>query len=128
MKTIISHGDCHFIDLPEFFLLRYAREINAWAQNIRQIGLVKSFILREGHLADLSPNEELGAQLIQVKVKCQPTLRGVEISPLEERDRMLIWLHCEKLQKAGLPADAFTPEPERPWIPFLPTIDPVTKH
>lgn len=116
----IRFMDIRFIDIPEYFLIRYTKEINAWAENIRKIGLVKGFVLREGHLSDLSPDPEQGAQLIQVKLKCRPWSKGVEILPYSERDKKLIRDHCKKLQDAGLPADAFTQEPERPWLPFMP--------
>jgi hypothetical protein len=118
----IRVGGTRFVNIPEYFLERYAPEINAWAENIRKVGLVKAFVLREGHLADLSPDPEQGAVLIQVKLKCRPWIGGVEILPLEERDERLIKNHCEKLQRAGLPARAFTKEPERPWLPFTPTV------
>jgi hypothetical protein len=121
MKYQITHGKTRFTDIPEYFLERYSVEINSWAENIRKIGLVKAFILREGFLADLSPAPEQGAQLIQVKLKCQPWRGGVEISPLEERDRALIVIHCDKLQKAGIPATGVLREPPRPWLPFVPT-------
>ncbi len=117
---MITHGSTRFIDLPEYFLERYAQELNSWAENIRRIGLVKSIVLKEGYLADLSPDPELGAQLIQVKLKCRPWTDGVEISPLEERDVAMIALHCDKMQKAGIPAKAVLQEPARPWLPFVP--------
>lgn len=120
--TTVTCGSVRFIDLPEYFLERYTGEINAWSNNVRKIGLVKSFILREGHLADLSPNPEQGAVLLQVKLMCRPWRGGVEIRPLEEGDKRLIARHCEKLQKAGLPSRAFTPEPPRPFLPFMPTV------
>jgi len=41
MKSVITHGGTRFVDLPEYFLERYSAEINAWAENIRKIGLVK---------------------------------------------------------------------------------------
>lgn len=121
MKSVITHGTVRFIDLPTYFLERYSSEIDNWARNIAKIGLVKSIVLREGYLADLSPDPEQGAQLIQVKLKCQPWRGGVEISPLEERDAAMIGLHCDKMQKAGIPAGAILQEPARPWLPFVPT-------
>lgn len=121
MKHQITHGTVRFVDIPEYFLLRYSAEIDNWARNIRKIGLVKSIVLREGYLADLSPDPEQGAQLIQVKLKCQPWSGGVEISPLEERDTTLIALHCDKMQAAGIPAKLILQEPARPWLPFMPT-------
>lgn len=121
--STISCGAVHFINLPEFFLIRYTKEINAWADNICKVGMVKHFVLREGHLSDLSPNPEQGAELISVALLCKPSLRGVEIMPRSERDKDLIAKHCEKLEKAGMAADAFTPEPSRPWVPFMPRYD-----
>lgn len=82
---------------------------------------MKSIVLREGYLADLSPDPEQGAQLIQVKLKCQPWSGGVEISPLEERDEALIELHCDKMRGAGIPASLKLVEPARPWLPFMPS-------
>lgn len=118
--TTITCGPVRFIDIPEYFLERYTDEINAWAANIRKIGLVKSFILREGFLADPSPDPEYGAQLLGVKLVCKPWSGGVEISPLHERDKALIARHCEKMQKARLPANAVLAEPPRPFLPFVP--------
>jgi hypothetical protein len=127
-SSIITHGSVRFIDIPEYFLERYAQEIDNWARHVKTIGLVKSIVLREGYLADLSPDPEQGAQLIQVKLKCQPwyptphlrVSKGVEISPLEGRDATLIALHCEKMKAAGIPAKAVLQEPARPWLPFMP--------
>lgn len=118
----ITCGSVKFIDIPEFFLERYTDEINAWADHIGKIGVVKAFVLREGHLADLSPNPEQGAVLIQVKLMCKAAKRGVEIFPLTEQDKTLIALHCEKLTRAGVGSRIFTPEPPRPWIPFMPSL------
>ncbi len=119
---MITVGSVRFFGIPEYFLERYRGEINAWALNIRKIGLVKSFVLREGYLSDLSPDPEQGAVLLQVKLACRPWSNGVEILPLEERDRELIIKHCEKLQRAGLPSNAVLREPERPWLPFVPDL------
>ena len=117
----ITVGRVRFSAIPDYFLDRYDGEIGAWADNFGKIGPVKSLVLREGYLADLSPDPELGAQLIQVKLIARLSRRGVEICPLTRRDEVLIALHCEKLMRAGLPARAFTAEPERPWLPFMPT-------
>lgn len=120
MTSTITCGPVRFIDIPEYFLEKYTEEIDAWARNVRKVGLVKSFILREGALADLSPDPEHGAVLLQVKLMCRPWRGGVEILPLEERDRTLIALHCEKLERAKVPARAVLVEPPRPWLPFMP--------
>lgn len=118
--TTITHGSVRFVDIPEYFLIRYAAEIDAWARNVRKIGLVKSIVLREGNQSDLSPNPEYGAQLIQVKLMCRPFRGGIEVLPLEPRDKELIAKHCEKLEAARIPAGAVLVEPPRPFIPFMP--------
>ena len=117
---MITVGRVKFERIPDYFLERYDAEIAAWAENFRKIGPVKSFVLREGHLAATSPNPEQGAELIQVKLIARLCRQGVEISPLEPRDETLIALHCEKMARAGLGSKQFTPEPERPWLPFMP--------
>jgi len=117
--------------IPEYFLERYDAEIAAWAQNFAKIGPVKSFVLREGTLADLSPDPEHGAVLIQVRLIAKMSRRGVEIEPKTPRDETLIALHCEKLQRAGVPARAVLVEPARPGLPFMPKIEPTiepTRH
>lgn len=120
MSTVITHGSVRFVDIPVYFLEKYTKEIAAWSDNLRKIGLVKSFVLNEGYLSELSPDPELGAQLLRVKLQCRPWRGGVEILPLEERDRALIERHCDKLQKARIPSDAYLQEPPRPWLPFVP--------
>lgn len=119
MKQAVTCGSVRFVDLPEWFLERYSDEINAWARNLRKIGLVKAFILREGHLSEITEN---GYALIQVKLKCQPWRGGVEISPLEERDEVLIDAHVKKMQAAKIPSNVILAEPERPFMPFMPRI------
>lgn len=121
MKTFFEYKGVLYADIPRFFVDRYEDEIDAWSDNLRKIGLVKNFILREGFFALLSPNPEQGAQLIQVKLKCRPARRKVEISPLTERDEELIWQHCERLERAGVKAKMVLQEPPRPWLPFVPT-------
>jgi hypothetical protein len=125
----IRCGSARFVDIPEYFLLRYASEINGWAENLRKVGLVKSIFLREGCLADLSPDAELGAVMLVVRLKCRPWGEtswgpgGVEVSPFGEADRELIAAHCRKLEGAKVPPEAVLREPERPWVPFMPKID-----
>lgn len=121
---MITIGRIKIDRIPDYFLERYDAEIAAWANNFQKIGPVKSFVLREGHLADSSPNVEQGAELIQVKLIAKLSRGGVEISPLEQRDELLIALHCEKMERAGLRSRQFTPEPARPWVPFMPTMKP----
>lgn len=118
--TEINCGPVRFVDIPEYFLERYAEEINAWAANVRAIGLLKSFVLKEGRLADASPNPEVGPVLVQVRLMCRPWRGGVEIRPATERDERMIRLHCEKLQTAGWPARLFDKELPRAGVPFMP--------
>jgi len=106
--------------IPDYFLERYDDEIAAWAQNFAKVGPVKSFVLREGYLADISPREEYGAQLVAVKLIARLSRKGVEISPFTKRDETLIALHCEKLQRAGVKPRMVLAEPPRPFLPFMP--------
>lgn len=125
MKSVITHGNVRFVDIPQWFLDRYQHHFRDWSANIGEKGLVHGWYLKEGYLADLSPDAELGAQLIEVKLKCRPVRGYTEISPLEERDRMLIARHCEKMERAGIPPDVILQEPPRPGVPFMPhTIKP----
>lgn len=119
---MLTIGRVKIEDIPEYFLEKYDTEIAAWASNFEKIGPVKAFVLREGGLSDLSPNPEQGAVLIQVKLIAKLSRKGVEIKPATERDRTLIALHCEKLQRAGVPARAVLEEPARPWLPFMPSV------
>lgn len=122
---MITMGTVKIDRIPEFFLSRYDHEIAAWASNFAKIGPVKSFILKEGHLAKPSPDPEHGAELLQVKLIAKMSRKGVEISPHTPRDETLIALHCEKLSRAGIGSKTFTPEPTRPGLPFFPNISPV---
>ena len=122
MRELVSIGRVKFSDIPDYFLERYDDEIAAWAQNFAKIGPVKAFVLREGHFADVSPNEEQGAELIQVKLIARLSRRGVEIEPLTERDCRNIARHCEKLRRLNVPARAVLVEPPRPWLPFMPMV------
>lgn len=118
----ITHGTVRFIDIPQWFLERYQHQFRYWSANLRTEGLVYGWTLREGYLADPSPDLELcGPQLIEVKLKCRPVHGYTEISPLEERDRMLIAKHCEKMERLGVPPDVQLQEPARPGVPFMPT-------
>lgn len=121
---MITMGRVKIDGIPEYFLERYDQEIAAWAQNFEKIGPVKSFILKEGHLARPSPDPEQGAELIQVKLIAKMSRKGVEIGPYTPRDKTMIWLHCEKLQRAGMGSRTFTAEPPRPGLPMFPTIHP----
>lgn len=123
MPGTITVGRVKISRIPDYFLERYDAEIAAWAANFAKVGPVKAFVLREGSLADPSPREEYGPQLIQVRLIAKMSRRGVEIEPKTPRDETLIALHCEKLQRAGVPARARLVEPPRPWVPFAPGID-----
>lgn len=127
---MITVGRVKIDRIPDFFMERYDSEVAAWANNFDRIGPVKSFILKEGHLAASSPDPEQGAELIQVKLIAKVSRKGVEITPYTKRDETLIALHCEKLARAGLRSKQFTPEPVRPGLPFMPAIHPkpVTEH
>ena len=113
--------------VPEYFQLRYQDELRAWAHNLKKIGTKKHIILREGNQSDLSPDPELGAVLIQVELKCRiERVRGDEfeivVSAADEEQQRRIFKHCEKLQGAGIPPGMVLVEPERPGMPFMPTI------
>jgi len=121
-----------FRKIPDFFIERYLEEMELWAKNFQKIGPVKSFILREGYWADASPNPEHGAVLIQVKLKAEvdrvedisslyENVRVI-VTPLNEEDEAKIRHHCERMEKLGVPSRLFTPEPPRPWLPFMPKI------
>lgn len=118
---MITIGRVKVDRIPDYFLERYDGEIAAWAENFAKVGPVKQIVLREGGLADLSPVEEQGAVLVAVKLIARMSRRGVEIEPLTERDAAMIRVHCEKMQRAGVPARAVLVEPERPWVPFMPS-------
>ena len=113
--------------LPEYFVLRYQAELREWARNFKKIGTIKHIMLREGSLADLSPDEMLGAELVQVTLKCKiERVRGDEIelvaSALDEEQERRIRKHCEKMQRNKIPAGAVLVEPERPFVPFMPNV------
>jgi hypothetical protein len=119
---MITVGRVKVDRIPDYFMVRYDDEIAAWAANFAKIGPVKSIVLREGHLSEVSPNEEQGAELLQVKLLAKMSRRGVEIGPLTERDERLIANHCAKMQRLRVDARAVLKEPERPWLPFMPRI------
>lgn len=114
--------------VPEYFVLRYQGELRAWAANLKKIGTTKHIILREGSLADLSPDEELGAELVQVALKCRlEGRRGDEfqivVSAADEEQDRRIARHCEKMERNKIPALVELVEPERPYMPFMPKIE-----
>lgn len=111
-----------FKRIPDYFVERYDDEICAWGANLRKIGRIKSFILKEGTLADLSPDPDMGAVLIQVQLRMEyvHATNTVFVYPNTEIDEEKIRKHCERMQRAGVPARAKLAEPERAGIPFLP--------
>lgn len=114
--------------VPEYFVLRYQLELREWARNLKKIGLAKHIVLREGQLSDLSPNEEQGAQLIQVALiakieRVQGDEFEIVVSAADEEQERRIRKHCEKMERHGIPAGAVLVEPERPFVPFMPKID-----
>ena len=113
-----------FDRIPDYFAERYDSEICAWAANFSKIGPVKSIVLREGHLADVSPDPEQGAVLIQVKLiaKMERLRERVTISPNSERDEELIAKHCAKMERMKVPPRMVLKEPPRPWLPFMPSV------
>jgi len=123
MKSVINCGSVRFLNIPEYFLEKYTDEINAWAKNIRKVGLVKAFVIREGHFSDVSPDPEQGAVLMQVRLLCKPRAGGVEIEPYTPRDEEIISKHCDKMIRLKVPPRAILKEPPRPWIPTMPKID-----
>jgi hypothetical protein len=111
--------------VPEYFQLRYQDELRAWAHNLPKIGLTKHIVLREGTFSDLSPDEDLGAVLIQVTLKARiERHKGDEIeivvSAEDEEQQRRIARHCEKLERNKVPARMVLVEPERPGVPFMP--------
>jgi hypothetical protein len=119
-----------FHGIPDFFIERYNEEMEAWGANFQKIGAVKSFVLKEGHWAEPSPDPEQGPTLIQVKLRATVVRNGfsterakVIVEPDTEEDDQKIRRHCERMQGLGVPSRLFTPEPPRPWLPFMPKID-----
>lgn len=115
--------------VPDYFAQRYQTELRAWAANFRKIGTTKHIILREGVLSNVSPDPEQGAELVQVTLICKiERVRGDEIEIVvsaenEEQERRIA-KHSEKMERANVPAGAVLVEPERPGLPFFPTINP----
>ena len=114
-------------NLPEYFVNRYAYELREWGRNLQRIGLVKTIVLREGTLSDLSPDAEQGAVLLGVRLKAEIERMGGDeirlvISPQTENDARIIAKHVEKMTRVGIPARAELVEPPRPGMPFMPTI------
>ena len=117
-----------FEKIPDFFIERYDEELQAWGKNFRAIGPVKTFVLKEGHFADISPDPELGAVLLGCRLiaRMERGFTGrppkMTVSPFDERDERIIANHCEKMIKLGIHPRQFWKEPPRPGMPF-PTIN-----
>jgi len=114
-------------DLPDYFVERYGFELREWGRNMKSIGMVKTIVLREGTLSDLSPDPEIGAVLKGVKLQAKPDRHAGDelsllISPATEMDKQTILKHVEKMQRIGIPARAQLVEPPRPGIPTIPNI------
>lgn len=113
-----------FDKIPDFFVERYDEELQAWGRNFSKVGPVKAVILKEGPFSDISPDPEQGAVLIQVKLmaRMERARERVTVSPSTERDEELIRKHCEKMVRLNIHPRKFWKEPERPWLPFMPTV------
>lgn len=114
-------------NLPDYFVKRYGLELREWGRNFSKIGMVKTIVLREGVLSDMSPDPEQGAVLLGVKLRA--SIEGlkndemmIEISPASEQDERVIANHVQKMTEIGIPARAELVEPPRPGMPFMPTI------
>lgn len=112
--------------IPEYFVHRYQDELRLWAANFKKIGFKKHIVLREGALADLSPNEDQGAVLIGIELTARiDRLQGDDLEicvGADEYNEELIRKHCEKMQRNRIPAGLVLVEPPRPGLPILPRI------
>jgi len=108
-------------DIPLYFLERYQDEFNAWAAQIPtgEFHPLRLFTFNEGDVAPWSPDREQGRQLLGAWLLARLSRSGVEIEPYREADKEAIFKHCERMQKAGIPARAKLAEPPRPGIPGL---------
>jgi hypothetical protein len=114
-----------FERIPEYFVIRYDEELQAWGKNFKAIGPVKAIVLKEAPFADVSPNPEVGPVLKQVKLlaRMERLAQRVTVCPHSDMDEMLIRKHCEKMVKNGVGPRQFTKEAPRLWIPGMPRID-----
>ena|SRR5882724_5025166 len=108
--------------MPDWFVVKYDEELQAWGANFSKIGPIKSIVLREGYLSDLSPDPEQGAVLLGVRLLAEVSLRRdrVVVRPLSEQDEALIARHCEKMERLGVDPRLVLKEPVRAGIPFMP--------
>jgi hypothetical protein len=111
-----------FKDIPSYFIERYDVQIQEWGANFAKIGRVKSIVLREGQFADVSPDPEVGAVLIAVKLiaSYEAIKKRMTVEPFTERDKELIWKHCDKMRRLKVHPRMILPEPARPGLPFMP--------
>lgn len=123
-----------FERIPEYFVIKYDTELCAWGRNLRKIGPVKSFVLREGRFSDMSPDPEMGPVLIQVKLEMRVTRSGrtmvdgvsrevaieITVFPHSDLDEEKIRRHCEKMERLKVNPRGVLIEPARAGIPFLP--------
>lgn len=114
-------------ELPEYFVKRYGVELREWGRNMAKIGMVKTIVLREGTLSDISPAEDQGAVLRGVKLKAEKVRQKNDeiyllISCETEADERIMRNHVQKMTGRGIPAVAELVEPIRPGMPFMPTV------
>lgn len=114
-----------FEGIPDYFVERYDFDWRRWGANFKQHGLNYRVLIREGGLSDLSPNPEQGAVMLAVDLTCEIERRAGEVHKItikvaDEQSRAVMLRHCEKMQRAGLPARSILVEPPRAGIPFLP--------
>lgn len=122
--TILTVGRVKFYRIPDYFIERYDREFEKWANEIPR-GEFKSrrlFVFREGALAKDSPDPEQGKEMLGAWLFARISRKGVEIEPFTRNDQDRIEKHCTKMQLAGVPARARLIEPNRPGIPTIPTL------
>lgn len=119
--------------LPEYFVKRYGLELREWGRNMGKIGMVKTIVLREGTLSDISPAEDQGAVLRGVKLKAEKVRQKNDeiyllISCASEADERIMRNHVQKMTSRGIPAVAELVEPIRPGMPFMPTVLGAKRH
>lgn len=116
-----------FEGIPDYFVERYDFDWRRWGSNFKQYGLNYRVIVREGGLADLSPNEEQGAVLLGVDMTCEIERRAgsvhkITVKVADEQSKAIMLRHCEKMQRVGIPARSVLVEPPRAGLPFLPRV------
>jgi hypothetical protein len=114
-----------FEGIPDYFVERYDFDWRRWGSNFKQHGLNYRVLVREGGLADLSPNAEQGPVMLAVDLTAEIERRAgsvhkITIKVADEQSRQVMLRHCEKMQRAGIRARSILVEPPRAGIPFLP--------